>query len=56
MDNQELQPSEKHEAVHVCEQCGTRFRPGQVNEDVIIMLIDMVSQRSASPDVAVVKR
>jgi DNA-directed RNA polymerase subunit RPC12/RpoP len=34
MDNQEFQSAEKLEAVHVCEKCGTRFRPVQVNEDV----------------------
>jgi hypothetical protein len=36
MDNQEVQPSEKLEAVHVCEKCDTRFRPGEVNEDVTV--------------------
>jgi DNA-directed RNA polymerase subunit RPC12/RpoP len=34
MDNQEVQSAGKPEAVHVCEKCDTRFRPGQVNEDV----------------------
>jgi hypothetical protein len=34
MDNQEVLSVGKLEAVHVCEKCDNRFRPGQVNEDV----------------------
>ena len=34
MSDQELHGTGKLEAVHVCEKCNTRFRPGQVNEDV----------------------
>lgn len=34
MNDREVQSAGKLEAVHVCEKCDTRFRPGQVNEDV----------------------
>ena len=34
MGDQEPEESGKLEVFHVCEKCGTSFRPGQVNEDV----------------------
>jgi DNA-directed RNA polymerase subunit RPC12/RpoP len=36
MDDHGIQTDGKLEAVHVCERCGSRFRPDQVNDDVNI--------------------
>jgi DNA-directed RNA polymerase subunit RPC12/RpoP len=34
MESGDSKSAAKLEAVHVCEKCGSRFRPDQVNDDV----------------------